>query len=186
MPPRGAVAPSHPGGGSRAIDSIYFLSAAPNPADAGASLVALMPATSLDGAAGRILLAFSRDGLRWRGLRTLAHTESEGATGRTSRPQRGGCTDPAARPEGNSRRLCVQRNVPGIGGDGEAALRRIDIRSSVECWTQSALTHVTTRCAATFNPPRRPPPSRRRPRQHALLPRPSGLIAARRRCRSCW
>ena len=123
------------GGGSRAIDSIYFLSAAPNPADAGASLVALMPATSLDGAAGRILLAFSRDGVRWRGLRTLAHTESEGATGRTVDQNAAGVLTLRAVAS-----FYVQRNVPGIGGDGATALKRIDIPLSLlECWTRSAL-----------------------------------------------
>ena len=132
------------GGGSRAIDSIYFLSAAPNPADAGASLVALMPATSLvadprGGAAGRILLAFSRDGVRWRGLRTLAYTESEGATGRTVDQNAAGVlTRRAAR--GKLASFYVQRNVPGISGDGATALKRIDIPLSLlECWTRPAL-----------------------------------------------
>ena len=140
----GAVALEPGGGGARAIDSIYFLSAAPNPADAGASLVALMPATSLvadprGGAAGRILLAFSRDGVRWRGLRTLAHTESEGTTGRTVDQNAAGVlTRRAAR--GKLASFYVQRNVPGISGDGATALKRIDIPLSLlECWTRSAL-----------------------------------------------
>ena len=132
---RGGAVALESGGGSRAIDSIYFLSAAPNPADAGASLVALMPATSLDGAAGRILLAFSRDGVRWRGLRTLAHTESEGATGRTVDQNAAGVLTLRAVAS-----FYVQRNVPGIGGDGATALKRIDIPLSLlECWTRSAL-----------------------------------------------
>ena len=136
---RGGAVALESGGGSRAIDSIYFLSATPNPADAGASLVALMPATSLDGAAGRILLAFSRDGVRWRGLRTLAHTESEGATGRTVDQNAAGVlTRRAAR--GKLASFYVQRNVPGISGDGATALKRIDIPLSLlECWTRSAL-----------------------------------------------
>ena len=34
----------------------------------------------------------------------------------------------------------VQRNVPGIGGDGATALKRIDIPLSLlECWARSAL-----------------------------------------------